>query len=233
MNKVILMLLSVLFIAGLYADDKDPAELAQLNTSYQTQVKSALDPINKKYIAQLDALKKQLGAKGDIEGAVNVQKEIDSMKSDSDIKQDINKIVIWNQHNAGYNDRGTKAIRIKFYSNNQVAYKLENQELTWERGSDCKNEFPLPTVRFEKVRIEILATFLSGGGLSEVEIIKDGVNIAKNARVSVSGVYGNLKEFQGETLIDGVTTSKEQRGYWLLPDNTLGWCELKLNPSAK
>lgn len=145
-----------------------------------------------------------------------------------DVKK--NSLIIWNQHNADYNDRGTKTVRIIFYSDDKEVYKLDNQELSWAKGVDSKNVFSLPNLPFDKVRIEILAKLGHGGGLSEVEIIKDGVNIARNAKVSVSGVFKPGKEYQGENLVDGITTSKENmKGYWLMPDAALGWCELNLN----
>ncbi|HCE42820.1 MAG TPA: hypothetical protein DET40_04680 [Lentisphaeria bacterium] len=83
MNKMIAMLVSVLFIAGLYADDKDPAELTQARSTFQTQMKAATTPIVQRYLQQLDALKKSLGAKGDVNAALAVQQEMDSLKESS------------------------------------------------------------------------------------------------------------------------------------------------------
>jgi hypothetical protein len=62
-------------------ESKDPAELAQVRNTFQTQMKAATTPIIQRYLQQLDALKKQLGGRGDIAGATAVQKEIDSIKS--------------------------------------------------------------------------------------------------------------------------------------------------------
>jgi len=58
---------------------KEPSALTVARKAYQTQVNAALDPIKKKYIAQLEELKKQLGGKGDLEGATAVQREIDAV----------------------------------------------------------------------------------------------------------------------------------------------------------
>ena len=55
---------------------KEPSALTVARKAYQAQVNSALDPIKKKYLAQLEDLKKQLGGKGDLEGAGAVQREI-------------------------------------------------------------------------------------------------------------------------------------------------------------
>jgi hypothetical protein len=77
--KTIMVLLFGIFIITVYADDKDPAELAQSKAAYQAQVKAAMEPIQKKYLQILDALKKKLGGQGDLEGAQRVQKEIEAV----------------------------------------------------------------------------------------------------------------------------------------------------------
>lgn len=59
-------------------ESKDPVELAQARNTFQTQMKAATTPIIQRYLQQLDALKKQLGGKGDVNGAVAVQKESDA-----------------------------------------------------------------------------------------------------------------------------------------------------------
>ena len=63
------------------SDQKEPAAMTQARKAYQAQVNSALMPIKKKYIVQLEELKKKLGGKGDLEGATAVQKEIVFIKS--------------------------------------------------------------------------------------------------------------------------------------------------------
>ena len=68
-------------------DAKEPAALTQARAAYQAQINAAVDPIKQKYIQQLDALKKQLGANGDIAGATAVQKEIDTVKSTKNDKK--------------------------------------------------------------------------------------------------------------------------------------------------
>ena len=82
MNKVVTLLVCLL-ISGFIsiADDNDPSELTQARSTFQTKMKAATTPIIQKYLQQLDALKKQLGGKGDVEGAKRVQKEIEFIKS--------------------------------------------------------------------------------------------------------------------------------------------------------
>jgi hypothetical protein len=71
-------------------ESKDPVELAQVRNTFQTQMKAATTPIIQRYLQQLDALKKQLGGKGDVNGAVAVQKEIDAFAVKPEKPVDIN-----------------------------------------------------------------------------------------------------------------------------------------------
>lgn len=82
MKPITMMLLLFLaFAAGVSAQTKNPEELDQIKAEYQAQVKSTLDPINRKYLQQLDALKKQLGGKGDLDSALKVQKHIEEFSA--------------------------------------------------------------------------------------------------------------------------------------------------------
>jgi hypothetical protein len=79
MKSIMMLLAGLALVISTLAEDKNPAELDQLKSAYQAQAKVAMDPINKKYMAQLDELKKKLGGKGDLEGAQRVQKEIEAV----------------------------------------------------------------------------------------------------------------------------------------------------------
>jgi ABC-type glutathione transport system ATPase component len=63
-------------------DSKEPKELVSARATYQNSVKAVVTPLTTKYIQQLEQLKKQLGAKGDAEGAMVVQKEIESLSAE-------------------------------------------------------------------------------------------------------------------------------------------------------
>ena len=81
MKKMLIVSLTLICLSVLAEGANEPAALTQARKAYQAQVNSALAPIKKKYIAQLEELKKQLGGKGDLEGATAVQKEIVFIKS--------------------------------------------------------------------------------------------------------------------------------------------------------
>lgn len=93
MKKIIRMMMAVAVVVlgtvyGAMAQDddgakaKEPKELVSARTTYQNQIKAVTTPVTNKYLQQLEAMKKQLGARGDVEGAVAVQKEIDALSAE-------------------------------------------------------------------------------------------------------------------------------------------------------
>jgi hypothetical protein len=87
MKSIVYSMLMV-FAMAVWAEDenpkefKEPKELMQARTAYQNQAKAVLDPVKQRYLVTLDSLKRQFGAKGDAEGAMAVQKEIETVKAD-------------------------------------------------------------------------------------------------------------------------------------------------------
>jgi len=75
--------IAVLFLAlPLFAQDpekKEPPALVKARADYQTEVARVLTPVTKTYLDKLEALKKDLGAKGKIEEAMAVQQEIEAV----------------------------------------------------------------------------------------------------------------------------------------------------------
>ncbi len=84
MKKMMLMtaVIALVAIAGYSEDDKDakePAELTAAKKDYAEQIEKVTAPVKTKQISRLEKLKKQLTTKGDLQGALAVQAEIDSM----------------------------------------------------------------------------------------------------------------------------------------------------------
>jgi len=80
MKHLALIVLLFLFQRSLSADE-DPQELSDVRQAYGKNVESVVHPIREKYLAKLEALKRLLGAKGDLRGAVAVEKEIENIKA--------------------------------------------------------------------------------------------------------------------------------------------------------
>ena len=94
MKPITMLLLFLAFAAGVSAQTKNPEELDQIKAEYQAQVKSTLDPINRKYLQQLDALKKQLGGKGDLDSALKVQKHIEEFSAKANMAPPGSKLYV-------------------------------------------------------------------------------------------------------------------------------------------
>ncbi len=92
MKSMTMMLVMLCMMAVSMAEDakelKESKDLNNAKTEYNAQVNAALQPIKTRYLAKLDALKKQLGGQGKIEEAMLVQKEIDAMKKADAVELD-------------------------------------------------------------------------------------------------------------------------------------------------
>lgn len=205
----------------------EPAELTTVRTSYQKQIRAATEPINARYVEYLETLKKTLGGKGDVGGALAVQKEIESIVGLQAVPPSAgsDKIVIWNQNNNGKGDRGTKKVSVSLLVGGREVWSKKFVKIDWDATKEAKVEIPVPTMSSDKLRVEITDTVNGKGGLSEVEFFRGGRNVAQGGEVKVSAFWENNPKHAGATLTDGVSTT-----FWLLPDNQEGWAEITLKP---
>jgi len=202
-------------------------------TRYQQEVAQAVTPLKQKYAQTLEGLKRALGAKGDVAGAQAVQQEIDRLglaQPANALRTEGAKVVVYNQHNAGFNDRGAKKINIALITNEKEVWRQNDIEIPWKAGEDTSVSVDVPAVPTDKLRVEVTDSVNSEGGLAEIEYWRNGRNLARKRRVKVSAVWENNPRCGGDTLTDGITTSKDhQVGYWLIPNGVTGWAEVSLN----
>lgn len=227
------VLLSTAFLFHAAGETPDPQELAAARVRYQQEVTQALTPIKQKYALTLEGLKKALGAKGDVAGALAVQQEIDRLglaQPANALRPEGAKVVIYNQHNAGFNDRGAKKINVALITNDKEVWRQNDIEIPWEAGKDTSVSVDVPAVPTDRIRVEVTDSINGQGGLAEIEYWRNGHNLARKRRVKVSAVWENNSKCGGDTLTDGITSSKEhQVGYWLIPNGLTGWAEVTLN----
>lgn len=222
--KTCLTLATLLF--SLHAlSGAEPPELVTVRASYQKQIQAATAPINVRYLDYLENLKKQLGAKGDVEGATAVQSEIDAISALRPAGDGASgdKIVIWNQNNGGKGDRGTKKVNLSLLLGGRVVWSRKTVKVDWDATGVKSVEVPVPSMAADTLRVEVTDTVNGRGGLSEVELFKAGVNVAKSGEVKVSAIWENDPNHDGAKLTDGV-----QDTFWLLPDAKEGWAEITL-----
>lgn len=198
----------------------DPPELTSVRVAYLKQIESATAPIRDKYLAYLESLKKELGAKGDLEGALAVQRELDSISSSSKAAEG-DRIVVWNQNNGGKGDRGTERINVILLLDGREVWSKKSIKVEWDPVNQGKVEIPLPSVVADTLRVEVTRSVNDKGGLAEIEFFQGGRNVAQGGGVKVSAVWENDPKHVGEMLADGDLST-----YWLVPDGMEGWAEI-------
>ena len=164
-----------------------------------------------------------------------VESIIDRRKSEFELSEALAKgavLSLWNQHNSGYQDRGSDNVQVQFFSGTRLVHTAGPLVMPWAEKSDEHLDIALPSkLTFDRVRIEVLSWRGAGGGLSEIQIISKGKNLLAKWKSSASESYSDT--FDTSKVIDGITTSANYgKGYWLLPDNTNGWIELTSESTA-
>lgn len=138
------------------------------------------------------------------------------------------ELVIWNTHNAHHNDRGALELNVGLSLGEEEVWRRDGVEIGWRGGADPQVVVPLPETRFDRVRIEIPRWTDLGAGLTEVQVRRAGVNVARACPTIASGrLYGAADPAKA---VDGVTSSAvDFTGYWLAPDRAPAWIEIDLS----
>jgi hypothetical protein len=137
------------------------------------------------------------------------------------------KIVIWNTHNGRQNTSGALQCNVVLLESGRLVWRADKVDLPWRQDTDTFVAVKPPTSQFDTVRVEITKWRGYSGGLTEIEIWRDGKNIALNGTTRASAA-ADVRTTSAR-VTDGVTTSTAYKnGYWLLPDNRAGWVEVSL-----
>lgn len=140
------------------------------------------------------------------------------------------RIVIWNQHNGKVGDRGSTKANVILFDGQKEVWRKNDVSLNWSKDKDAKTEIETPEMPFNRIRVEITKIRSRGGGLAEVQFFRRGENVARRARVTASGYWERNKEFAPKRVTDGKTSAaSKDDGYWLLPNNELGWIQIHLD----
>lgn len=136
------------------------------------------------------------------------------------------QIVLWNAP-SNQGDVATKLCHVLLLLNEQPVWTKRNLTLPWSRERDEKVVLDIPKVRFDTVRVEAIEWERVGPALCEVEVLSKGKNIARGARVRVSGFH-DKPEYAGQTLVDGVTSPGQGEYFWVPQTGRRGWAEIDL-----
>lgn len=138
------------------------------------------------------------------------------------------KLVVWNTHNAQHNNHGAVALNLQLLLQAKEVWRKDDVPIDWKPDEDPSLEVELPPVRFDRVRVEVARWPALGGGLSEIQVISGGENIARGCTVE-SPIYFN-HAYRPANVTDGITSSLgDGVGYWLAADGKGGWAEIDLS----
>lgn len=137
------------------------------------------------------------------------------------------KIVIWNTHNGSQNTSGALQCNVVLFRAGRRVWRSDKIDMPWKQDTDTFATVNAPTSEFDTVRVEVVKWRGYSGGLAEIEIWRDGKNIALG-RVTRASASADIRT-TSRRVTDGITTSiAYKNGYWLLPDNRAGWVEINL-----
>jgi hypothetical protein len=155
----------------------------------------------------------------------------DSPKKEQDPSP--NRVVLWNTHNGPEGNCGTKTAHVYLLAcSGKVLWKKEGIEVPWHEKEDRKLEIPFEIgkkIRIDRIKVEVTAWHQQAGGLSEIQLYRNGDLVSADCFASASGEVSKGDRRNAQTLTDGVTTSeREYHGYCLLPLGKKGWFEVDL-----
>ena len=144
-------------------------------------------------------------------------------------------LAIYNTHNWHYGGRGAKTCNVNLRLGSKVVWKKDDVAVAWDSSkmTNPKTTVSLPDLKYDIVRIEIVAGEGEGGGLAEIEVLRKGKNIALGKPVMASVIYNpdSVQICAPEMVNDGIVDESrpeagDGKGYWLLPSSKPGWIEI-------
>ncbi|HUY91886.1 MAG TPA: NPCBM/NEW2 domain-containing protein [Pirellulales bacterium] len=137
------------------------------------------------------------------------------------------ELVIWNQHNGPPNNSGTQYCDVTLLVGDRTVWRQNLVELPWAAGQDLSLALKLPRLRFDRVRIQAMPRPDQWAGLAEVQVMREGRDLALHCPAIAAGVFDEWRN--GSRVTDGIVSSQvESVGYWLLWQKTPGWVEIDL-----
>lgn len=136
------------------------------------------------------------------------------------------RVVIWNTYHAGQKSVGAAVLNVIAFKGGVAVWRQDNVPIEWVPGKDTFAAVNIPKP-FDVLRVEVVRWNASGGGLSEIQVFRNKVNIAQGKPCTASGSYA--PEFGPANLTDGITTSAvHAKGYWIGTVGKPNWAEVNL-----
>lgn len=167
--------------------------------------------------------------KGKNEFAYNkVMEVVKQMKGDEGQEEKkVSSAILWNANHNNENIYGTKVLNLVLMGRNgAIVWRKDNIKMPSYKQENQSLIVDIPNVKCLIARVEIIESYPNGGGLSEIEIFCNNTNISKTHKARVSAVWSD--KYQGQYITDGVISTDNGTGYWLLPAGAKGWAEIDL-----
>ncbi|QDU51279.1 hypothetical protein Pan110_36430 [Gimesia panareensis] len=141
------------------------------------------------------------------------------------IPLEADKIVIWNQHNGQYLDRGTEACVVTLLLQGKPVWRKATR-IPWDQDAPACQTLNPPAVRFDQIRVDVTQYRGNGGGLGEIEVFDNKINVASNCSVVASEYWEDNPKHHPTNLTNGDNSGAT--GYWLLNNRKNGWALVDL-----
>lgn len=124
----------------------------------------------------------------------------------------IDRIVVWNTHNGGSNDRGAEELLISLYFQEKEVWK-EAVGIRWTANKPAYVMLRLKHIRADQVRVEITKRHDRGGGLGEIQVFAGRLNVARHCVPTADADVEGRDQHDPAALVDGDTSGNT--GFWL------------------
>lgn len=135
----------------------------------------------------------------------------------------IDRIVVWNAHNGGYNDRGADELLVSLLYQDKVAWK-EAVAIPWIANKPAYVMLRPKHVRADQVRVDITKPHDRGAGLGEIEVVVGWKNIVRYCEPVVDSYFEFNEAYKPSRLVDGDTSGNT--GFWVADNGKPGWASI-------
>jgi hypothetical protein len=121
----------------------------------------------------------------------------------------------------------------------KVVWEEKAIPVAWDgaKKTNPKTTVDIPAIKYDTVHIEVVEWVGGGGGLAEIELIRNGKNIALRKPAMASAAYSAdhpehcTAQMVNDGIVDEGRDAGDGKGYWLLPTGKAGWIEVFVGPT--
>jgi hypothetical protein len=137
----------------------------------------------------------------------------------------IDRLVVWNMHNGGYNDRGADELLVSLFYQDKLVWK-DSTVIPWTANKPAYIMLRPKHVRADQVRVDVTKPHNRGAGLGEIEVIIGRRNIARDCEPTVDSYFEFNEAYKPSRLVDGDTSGNA--GFWAAENGKESWASIHL-----